>query len=174
MSLTNSKSKPELEFDPRFKAPPSVPPAVAQRLAASLDYMTAHLDNPIKISALSAMAGYSQARFFELFKQATGDTPLNWFIRARMRWAGEMLEKSNLQVKEVAARVGYLDPFYFSRVFKSVYGVSPSDYRVRCQGTNAISVGRSKALPAMQPKSRDDCALAEWLLVSRPAHLRTS
>ena len=101
----------------------------ANRLAVSLDYMMAHLDQPMRISSLCAQVGLSPSRFFELFKNATGDTPLNWFIRARMRRAGELLEKSDLQIKEVAGQVGYNDPFYFSRLFKVVHGMSPTAYR---------------------------------------------
>ena len=103
----------------------------ASRLAVSLNYMVTHLDKPMRVSTLSAMAGLSMSRFFELFKSATGDAPINWLIRARMQWAGELLELSNLRVKEVAMRVGYEDQFYFSRLFKFAYGVAPSAYRVQ-------------------------------------------
>jgi AraC family transcriptional regulator, transcriptional activator for feuABC-ybbA operon len=94
-----------------------------------MDYMMAHLNQPIKISTLGDITRLSQSRFFELFKGATGDTPLNWFIKARMQWAGELLLKSNLQIKEVAGLVGYEDQFYFSRLFKSVHGIAPRMYR---------------------------------------------
>jgi len=103
----------------------------SSRLAQSIDYMRAHLNEPMRICTLCAIVKLSPSRFFELFKRVTGDTPLNWIIRARMRWAGELLENSTLQIKEVAWRVGYEDPFYFSRLFKSVHGISPSKYRTQ-------------------------------------------
>lgn len=105
--------------------------AAENGVARSLDYMTEHLDEPVSICTLCAIAGYSQSRYFDLFKRTTGDTPLNWFIRARMRWAGELLKASCLPVKQIASQVGYEDQFYFSRLFKSVHGVSPSEYRVQ-------------------------------------------
>ena len=101
----------------------------ATRVAASLNFMTAHLNQPIRISTLCALVGLSPSRFFELFKSATGETPLNWFIQVRMRRAGELLEKTTLQIKKVAGEVGYDDQFYFSRLFKAVHGISPSGYR---------------------------------------------
>jgi len=110
-------------------APEIVQLTASSRLAESIDYMRAHLNEPMRISTLCAIVKLSPSRFFELFKRVTGDTPLNWFIRARMQWAGELLESSPLQIKEVAWRVGYEDPFYFSRLFKSVHGISPSGYR---------------------------------------------
>ena len=103
--------------------------AAASKLALSLDYMMAHLNEPIRISKLSAITGYSESRFFELFKSATGDSPLNWFIRARMQWAAEFLEGSGMPIKQIAWRVGYRDQLYFSRRFKSVFGISPSEFR---------------------------------------------
>jgi AraC-like DNA-binding protein len=105
--------------------------ATALRIAPSLDYMRAHLDQPITICALSAMVGLSQSSFFELFRKATQATPLQWFIRARMRRACELLERTNLPVKQIADQVGYEDPLYFSRAFKSVWGIPPTEYRAR-------------------------------------------
>ncbi len=103
----------------------------ARRLAPCLDYMTAHLDQPITISALSAMVGLSPSSFFELFRKVTNHTPLNWFIRTRIRRACELLEQTNLPIKQIADQVGYQDPLYFSRVFKSVGGIPPTEYRAR-------------------------------------------
>lgn len=105
--------------------------SAACRLAPSLDYMRAHLDQPINISTLSAMAGLSPSSLFGLFRKVTGDTPLNWFIRARMRRACELLARTNLPIKQIADQVGYRDPLYFSRVFKSVHGMSPKSFRTQ-------------------------------------------
>jgi AraC-like DNA-binding protein len=101
-----------------------------RRLAVCLDHMRAHLDQPIKISTLSALAKLSNSRFFSLFRQATNDTPLNWIIRARMERAVELLAHTSLPIKQIAGRVGYPDPLYFSRMFKSVQGMPPSEYRL--------------------------------------------
>ena len=103
--------------------------AAANRVAVSLNFMKAHLNQPIRISTLCALVGLSPSRFFELFKSATGETPLNWLIQTRMRRAGELLEETTLQIKQVAVQVGYEDQFYFSRLFKAVHGISPSGYR---------------------------------------------
>ncbi|MGC3959986.1 MAG: AraC family transcriptional regulator [Verrucomicrobiota bacterium] len=93
--------------------------------------MLAHLDQPVRIATLSAMAGLSESRFYELFKRATGNTPLNWLIHTRMQCAGKMLQRPNLRIKEIAVRVGYDDQFYFSRLFKAVHGLAPSKYRAQ-------------------------------------------
>lgn len=108
-------------------------PEVPHRFVGCLDHMRMHLRQPIRVSTLSAMVGLSESRFYELFRRATGHTPLNWFIRTRMQWAARLLERTSLPVKSIADQVGYEDPFYFSRVFKSVYGISPSGYRAQKQ-----------------------------------------
>jgi AraC-like DNA-binding protein len=78
---------------------------------------------------LSAIAGVSDSHFFPLFKSATGCTPIDFFIRLRMTRACELLQNQKMTIKEVADLIGYDDPFYFSRLFKSVIGVAPRDYR---------------------------------------------
>ena len=103
----------------------------AQRIEGSLRYMMQHLNQPMKVSTLSAMVGLSSSSFFALFKSATGQTPLDFFIRARMHRAGELLTGTTLQIKEVAAMLGYDDQFYFSRMFKAVHSIPPREYRAR-------------------------------------------
>lgn len=126
-----NESAPAPELGARPQARQFDAAATPGRLSVSLDYMKQHLHEPMKIATLSAMAGFSESRFHELFKLATGYSPLNWIIRARMKCACEKLEATDLPVKQIAAQVGYGDPLYFSRLFKSVTGLSPSAYRVQ-------------------------------------------
>jgi len=100
-----------------------------RRIASSLLYMREHLSQPLRVSTLSMMVDLSPSHFFTLFKQVTGDTPINFLIRERMRRACELLRQGGLSVKEVAAELGYQDPYYFSRLFKAVNHVAPSHYR---------------------------------------------
>lgn len=93
--------------------------------------MLAHLDQPLQVAHLAAMANVSPSHYFALFKQQTGCSPISFFTRLRMRRARGLLQDSSLSVKEVAAALGYDDPFYFSRVFKSVHKVAPTEYRLR-------------------------------------------
>lgn len=101
----------------------------ARRIGQSLAYMRQHLGEPVQVATLAAQANISPSHFFVLFKRQTGCAPIDYFIRLRMQEARRLLDGSTLNVKEIAARLGYDDPFYFSRVFKSVHRVSPSRYR---------------------------------------------
>jgi AraC-like DNA-binding protein len=93
--------------------------------------MRQHLSEPLQVATLAACAGTSPSHFFVLFKRFTGSPPIDYFIRLRMQRACRLLDLGLLPVKDVAAAVGYEDPFYFSRVFKSVLRIAPSHYRAR-------------------------------------------
>lgn len=101
----------------------------ARRIGRSIAYMAQHLDQPLQVSTLAAQASVSPSHYFALFRQHTGSAPIAYFIRLRMRQACQLLETTSLTVKEVAGVLGYDDPFYFSRLFKSVTGTAPRAYR---------------------------------------------
>jgi AraC-like DNA-binding protein len=123
------------------------------RVEQSIAYMEQHLYQPLQVAELAAQAGVTMSHFFALFKRQVGSAPLEYFTRLRMRRACQLLENPLLNVKEVACQLGYRDPLYFSRVFKSVNGFAPSDYRVAQRGmTNKTEVngGRLQNVPEVQ------------------------
>ncbi len=66
--------------------------------------------------------------FYKKVKSITGFTPNEYLRVLRMKKAAELLETTQLNVSEVAFKVGNNNPFYFSTCFKSQFGVSPSEY----------------------------------------------
>jgi transcriptional regulator GlxA family with amidase domain len=100
-----------------------------QKVEPCSAYMEKHVNQPLQVSTLAAQANVSPSHFFALFKQLKGCPPMDYFTRLRMRHARELLDTTPASVKEVAAALGYDDPFYFSRVFKAVHQVPPSRYR---------------------------------------------
>jgi transcriptional regulator GlxA family with amidase domain len=108
-----------------------------RKIEASIAYMTQHLNQPLQVETLAAMVNISPSHYFALFKRRTGCAPMGYFTRLRMEEARRLLETSDASVKEVAARMGYDDPFYFSRVFKSVNQLAPSNYRMRNRSNGA-------------------------------------
>jgi len=118
-----------------------------RKIEQSIAYMVEHLNKPLQVATLAATANISASHFFVLFKRCTGCPPINYFIRLRMHRACELLKAGSLHVKEVAAVLGYDDPFYFSRVFKSVNRIAPSEYRLKQKQPNGTPVERH-ILPA--------------------------
>ena len=91
--------------------------------------MSEHLDQPMRVSALAALANLSPAHFSALFKEQTGCSPRDYLHLLRIHRACQLLRTTTLNVKEIATRLGYQDQFHFSRQFKAFQGVSPSEYR---------------------------------------------
>jgi AraC family transcriptional regulator, arabinose operon regulatory protein len=109
-------------------------PDPGQKVAQSIDYMKQHLGQPLRLAALAAMANLSPSHFSAVFKEQTGYSPIDYLIRLRMHHACQLLDTTALPVKEIAARLGYEDQLYFSRLFKAVNEVAPSDYRLMRKG----------------------------------------
>jgi AraC-like DNA-binding protein len=136
----------------------------ARKVEKALAYMMAHQRKPIRISALGALSAVSTSYFYHLFKLATGRTPNDFLIRSRMRRACELLLDPALSIKEVADASGYNDPLYFSRVFRSVYGLPPRGYRI-------LMAGRASAgskLPFVSCEARTCGNLAGPMREGRP------
>jgi two-component system response regulator YesN len=63
-----------------------------------------------------------------MFKQKTGDNFTNYVTKMKMEKAKELLRKRGCNVYLVGQNVGYSNPSYFAKVFKSINGMSPSEY----------------------------------------------
>jgi AraC-like DNA-binding protein len=101
------------------------------KIDETIAFMVQHVNQPLQVSTLAAMASISPSHFFALFKRHTGRAPMDYFTRLRMERARRLLDTTSSSVKEVAAALGYEDPFYFSRVFKLVHRVAPTGYRAQ-------------------------------------------
>ena len=75
---------------------------------------------------------YSYDYIRKLFKKATGSTPHQYLLRLRLHAAADLLmnpDGKKPTINDITRTCGFRDPFYFSRMFKKKYGVSPSSYR---------------------------------------------
>jgi len=72
--------------------------------------------------------GLSRRHFHRRIKELTGLTPGGYIRMMRLERAAQLLEQRAGNVSEIAYRVGFQDPDYFSRLFKPAYGVSPSGF----------------------------------------------
>jgi AraC family transcriptional regulator of arabinose operon len=95
----------------------------------TLTYLHKNVHAKLTLDQMADYAGLSRSHFVRLFKEQTQYSPMNYFIRLKMQHACMLLSLSDKSVKEISYDVGYENPYYFSRLFKRVIGVSPSDYR---------------------------------------------
>jgi len=107
---------------------------VHQRISQTIQYMKQHLNRSMQLDALAAMANLSRSRYMHLFKKQTSYAPIDYFIRLRMHRACQLLDTTDMSVKVIAGELGYEDPLYFSRVFRSVMDITPTDYRLSHKG----------------------------------------
>lgn len=105
-------------------SPVALPPA----LSTMQEYVLSHLASRLPTAEVAAVAGCSPATAERLFRRGTGTSLQRWVRSARMAEAARLLRGSNLRVSEVAARTGFADPLYFSRVFRAHHGVPPSRF----------------------------------------------
>jgi transcriptional regulator GlxA family with amidase domain len=105
-----------------------VPTITLQRIQA---YAQTHIARQLSMEELAGSASCSEASVYRLFREHVHTTPGRWLTRLRMERAASLLRTSTLSVREIGERVGFTDPFHFSRVFKRERGVSPRTYRDR-------------------------------------------
>ena len=98
------------------------------RLIASLSASPGPLPS---VESLAREMHLSTAHFSRVFKAATGQSPRDYLIGARLSQARHLLTETNLAVGEIADRLDYADVFFFSRQFKQKTGLSPLRYRNR-------------------------------------------
>lgn len=95
----------------------------------AVQYIETHLSQSIAIDTLSKLNGISRKHFVHLFSKETGKTVKQYIAQTRCERAAQLLENSQLPVHEISGYVGYEDNNYFTKVFKSVMGTSPQEYR---------------------------------------------
>ncbi len=95
----------------------------------AIDWIHAHLTDPIAFPEVAKEAGVSEGHFYRLFKRQTGMTPTRYLNKIRIEYAQRMLRMAHLKISEVATNCGFTDPLYFSRVFKRHTGQCPETFR---------------------------------------------
>jgi AraC family transcriptional regulator of arabinose operon len=103
--------------------------ATHDRIRQVQQYLRNNLDTPFSVPELAAMAGLSTSHFSALFRASADTSVTDYLKRLRSARARELLITTDLSISQIAAAVGYDDALYFSRQFRSVNGVSPSDFR---------------------------------------------
>ena len=94
-------------------------------------FMLEHADRSLSMEEVARELRIGYSRFRHMFRCCTGLSPAQYHLQLRVKRAGHLLEHSPLSVKEVADRLGFESPHYFSRLFKKKTGFSPEQWRRR-------------------------------------------
>ncbi len=92
--------------------------------------MYAEFSSPLAMSDLAKRLGCSTGHLHRVFRRVAGTSPGQYLTRVRLEHAILWLQSSDLPIAEVAAKVGYQDPLYFSRAVRKTFARSPSRIRL--------------------------------------------
>ncbi len=100
-------------------------------LAQALRFIQYNYEGDIGVSDIADYAGISRSQLYRAFISFYNISPNEFLQKYRINEACSLLRNGKFTVTEVAGSVGYADPLYFSRVFKKVKGLTPTDYQLR-------------------------------------------
>lgn len=98
-------------------------------LRPAIEFMDDKFLSPPPLEEIAAKVHLAPNYFHRRFSETFHMTPHAYMLRRRMNMARQLLSCTALSVKEIADRLGYDNPFYFSRTFKKYFGVSPQQMR---------------------------------------------
>lgn len=104
-----------------------------QKIQLAIQYITENYDKDLNMAVVSNYISMNYSLFSYVFKQYTGSNFVNYLKDLRMKEAKRLLEETELRVNEVSQRIGYDNEKHFMKTFKSVCGVSPTEYRRNMQ-----------------------------------------
>ncbi|MCW8885487.1 MAG: AraC family transcriptional regulator [Motiliproteus sp.] len=91
--------------------------------------MQERIHEQLDLETLAASCNLSKYHFAKKYKELTGSSAINHFINLKIEHACQLLDVSQKSISQISYDVGYDDAYYFSRIFKKVMGLSPSEYR---------------------------------------------
>jgi len=99
------------------------------RFRKVVELVHTEMDGDLSLEELADAAGLSITHFAEMFRQSTGQSPHQFVLHRRVDRAKEMLRAAESRVLDVALACGFKSQQHFARVFRSVCGASPTEYR---------------------------------------------
>jgi AraC-like DNA-binding protein len=96
--------------------------------------MQQHLFDRITLQDLASHCGYSISQYSLLFKKKTSKSPVDYYNNLKIQNACQMLDFSDMNIKEISSKLNFEDQFYFSRVFRKIMAQCPMEYRKRKKG----------------------------------------
>lgn len=129
-TLDHFKTAMEEAIEQLYEHAPPVPMRKYRKEVRDvIEYLTQHIDRKITLDRLADHVKLNESHLSRLFKSETGKSIVNYLNELRMERARELLRDPDLSVKSVSEKVGISDQFYFNRLFRKLYGQSPTDYK---------------------------------------------
>ena len=94
-----------------------------------IEFIKANYMKSISVCEMADVIKMSESNLYAVFKKTTGSSPIKYLNEYRLSVACELLHHTDDSITSIAEKVGIPDQFYFSKLFKAKYSVSPQQYR---------------------------------------------
>ena len=95
----------------------------------AIHFIEQNFQNNITVEEIASVCGINRSYFGKIFRNSIGRSPQEFLMNYRMVKATELLKLTSLSIAEIGSAVGYENQLHFSRAFKTIYGVSPREWR---------------------------------------------
>lgn len=102
--------------------------------ALAIHYMKENIEKRVTLQDMADHVDYSPSHFSMLFKKQTGHAPLAYLNLLKIQQACSLLDTTDMKVNQICFKIGIDDPYYFSRLFSKLMGMSPHEYRKAKKG----------------------------------------
>lgn len=107
-------------------------------ITQAVQYIYDHLEDKISLRDITHSLGISASYLSRIFRQTVGMSVNQFIIDIKTKQASHYLLDSTLSISQIAQHLGYADQYYFSRLFKKTFGVSPQKYRKQKTATTPL------------------------------------
>ncbi|MEJ6980081.1 AraC family transcriptional regulator [Pedobacter sp. P351] len=119
------------DFVAKFIYSPEInPPGLgSDKISDSISFMKKNLNRQYSVLQMAQQQSLSVTHYSRMFRSKTGSSPNQYFSELKIQKSCQYLYFTNRSIKEICADLGFDDPYYFSRLFKKLMGVSPAKYK---------------------------------------------
>jgi len=102
--------------------------AGSQIIDKAREYIINHVDEKITLTDVASFAAVSPGYLSKSFKKVMGRSMIDYINALKVERAKEIMNRGSVRINEIALSLGYENVYYFSKVFRKITGVSPTDY----------------------------------------------
>ena len=109
---------------------------IPSKIMEAISFIQVNISKNLSVNLLAERANQHPDYFSRLFKESTGDRPLDYIHEKRIERAQYLMATSHMPLESIASETGFESLPYFSRVFKKVTGMTPTQYREQSRSVN--------------------------------------